>query len=88
MVVRCWKIEESNIPDRIILEVIMPKLDGYQTIKVNKENEKLIDAQVAFLSAKNKASYIQQGLNLGADKYIFNPLSLKKLVSEVSKLSG
>lgn len=85
MVVRRWKIEESNIPDRIILEVIMPKLDGYQTIK---ENEKLIDAQVAFLSAKNKASYIQQGLNLGADKYIFNPLSLKKLVSEVSKLSG
>ena len=82
------EILESNIPDVIILDVMMPKVDGYQTIKVIKENKKLADTKVVFLSAKNKASDIQQALNLGADKYILKPFSLKKLVSEVSELLG
>ncbi len=79
---------ESNIPDVIVLDVMMPKVDGYQTIKKIKENEKLKETKVIFLSAKNKASDVEKGLQLGADKYLLKPFSVKKLVSEVNELLG
>lgn len=82
------EILEKNIPDIIVLDVMMPKVDGYQTIKWIKENEKLADTKIIFLSAKNKASDVEKGLQLGADKYMLKPFSVKKLVSEVNELLG
>ena len=47
---------------------------------------KLNDIKVIFLSAKNKVSDIELGLQLGADKYITKPFSTKKIVKEVQDL--
>ena len=82
------EILENNIPDIILLDVMMPKVDGYQTIKLIKENEKLKHIKVVFLSAKSKSSDIEKGLSLGADKYLLKPFSVKNLVSEVNELLG
>ena len=79
-------IAELNIPDIILLDIMMPKVDGYQVLKFLKESPKLNDIKVIFLSAKNKASDIELGLQLGANKYIAKPFSTKKLVSEVYDL--
>ncbi len=79
---------ENNIPDVIVLDVMMPKVDGFQTIKKIKENNKLKETKVIFLSAKNKTSDVEKGLQLGADKYLLKPFSVKKLVSEVTELLG
>jgi DNA-binding response OmpR family regulator len=80
------EIAEIKIPDIILLDIMMPNVDGYQVLRFLKESPKLNDIKVIFLSAKNKASDIELGIQLGADKYITKPFSTKKLVSEVYKL--
>ena len=79
-------IVETEIPDIILLDIMMPNVDGYQVLNHLKSNENLSDIKVIFLSAKNKASDIELGLQLGADKYISKPFSTKKLVKEVKEL--
>lgn len=79
-------IAEETIPDVILLDIVMPKVDGYQVLQFLKESPKLEDIKVMFLSEKNKASDIELGLQLGANKYIAKPFSTKKLVSEVYDL--
>jgi len=80
------EIAEYNLPDIILLDIMMPNVDGYQVLKHLKNNPKLKDIKVLFLSAKNKVSDIELGLQLGADKYISKPFSTKKLVKEVKEL--
>jgi DNA-binding response OmpR family regulator len=79
-------ILKTVVPDVIMLDVMMPKVDGYQTLKLIKENDKLKNTKVVFLTAKNKASDIEKGLKLGADKYLTKPFSVKKIVSEIKAL--
>ncbi len=80
------EILEAVSPDVIMLDIMMPKVDGYQTLKAIKANDKLKHTKVVFLTAKNKASDIEKGLKLGADKYLTKPFSVKKIVSEIQAL--
>lgn len=77
---------QKQVPDVVILDIMMPKVDGYQTLTRIKETEELKDCKVLFLSAKNKESDIQKGLDLGADKYLVKPFSIKKVITEVENL--
>ncbi|HEY5689229.1 MAG TPA: response regulator [Yeosuana sp.] len=79
-------ILENNFPDIVLLDIMMPDVDGYQTLKYIKEQDSLKNTKVVFLTAKNKASDIEKGLKLGADKYLIKPFSVKKIVSEVLEL--
>lgn len=79
-------IVENDIPDIIILDIMMPNVDGFQVLRYLKEHEELSKIKVIFLSAKNKISDIELGLQLGADKYVSKPFSNKKLVKEVKTL--
>lgn len=79
-------ILKDNKPDVVLLDIMMPNVDGYQTLKMIKENDSLNSIKVVFLTAKNKASDIEKGLKLGADKYLTKPFSIKKIVSEIHEL--
>lgn len=79
-------ILEDNQPDVVLLDIMMPNVDGYQTLKQIKSNSSLSNTKVVFLTAKNKASDIEKGLKLGADKYLTKPFSIKKIVSEINEL--
>ncbi|MDY0781564.1 response regulator [Tenacibaculum sp. IB213877] len=79
-------ILEDVVPDLVLLDIMMPNVDGYQTLKFIKEKSELKDIKVVFLTAKNKASDVDKGLKLGADKYLIKPFSIKKIVSEVNEL--
>jgi len=80
------EIIENSLPDIILLDIMMPKVDGYQVLKHLKEVASLNKIKVIILSAKNKIADIELGLQLGADKYIPKPFSTKQLVKEVNKL--
>ncbi|SNR58502.1 response regulator transcription factor [Lutibacter flavus] len=80
------EIAENNIPDIILLDIMMPNVDGYQVLSYLKQSQNLNEIKVIFLSAKNKLSDIELGLQLGADKYIAKPFSTKKLMKEVKEL--
>jgi DNA-binding response OmpR family regulator len=80
------EILKNNTPDIVLLDIMMPNVDGYQTLKHIKDSKSLEATKVVFLTAKNKASDIEKGLKLGADKYLIKPFSIKKIVSEILEL--
>ncbi|MEN9929071.1 MAG: hypothetical protein RLZZ231_992 [Bacteroidota bacterium] len=79
-------IVKTVFPDIIILDVMMPMVDGYATIEQIRNNSQLSHTKVIFLSAKNKESDIEKGMALGADAYLTKPFSIKKVVEKVSEL--
>jgi len=79
-------ILKKTFPDVIILDVMMPMVDGYATLKQIKNDANLSNTKVVFLSAKNKESDIEKGLALCADAYMTKPFSIKKVVDQVLEL--
>ncbi len=67
--------QEAPIPDLIILDVLMPEMDGYQVIKLLKANEITRNIPVIFVTALNGSADEEQGLKLGAVDYITKPYS-------------
>ena len=81
-------ILKSNFPDVIILDIMMPMVDGFATLEQIRKDANLQHTKVMFLSAKNKESDIEKGLVLGADAYMTKPFSIKKVVEKVEELLG
>lgn len=79
-------ILKNALPDIIILDVMMPNVDGYNTLEQIKSDVRLEHTKVIFLSAKNKEKDIERGMALGADLYMTKPFSVKKLVEQVNEI--
>ena len=80
------EILKEQIPDAILLDVMMPNLDGYTTLSEIKKNENLNNIKIIFLSAKTGENDIKKGLDLGADAYMTKPYSIKKLTEKIEEL--
>ena len=70
-------------PDLVILDIMMPKLDGFEVYKRIRENNLYKDIPIIFLTAKSGEIDEIKGLELGASDYIQKPISPKKLVARV-----
>ena len=81
-----WPVIEQELPDLVLLDVMMPNVDGYTTIQEIKKQEKLKNCKVVFLSAKTNPADIEKGLKLGADAYVTKPYSIKKLTQQIDEL--
>jgi two-component system alkaline phosphatase synthesis response regulator PhoP len=79
-------IVKTKFPDLIILDIMMPLVDGYATIEQIKKDANLKHTKVILLSAKNKESDIKKGIELGADAYMTKPFSIKQVVDKVKEL--
>ena len=73
----------SENPDLIILDIMMPHLDGYEVYKKIRENEAFVNVPIIFLTAKSGETDEIKGLELGASDYIQKPISPKKLLARV-----
>jgi len=79
-------IIDQHTPDLILLDIMMPHVDGYQVCRHIKETEALSHIKVVFLSAKAKEADIQKGYDAGADLYLTKPFATKKLVEQVKQI--
>ena len=66
---------ESDAPDLILLDIMMPDMDGYETCRRLKENPKTAEIPVIFLTAKTEEVDEEKGLEIGAEDYITKPPS-------------
>ena len=75
-------------PDLIVLDIMMPKLDGYETCKMLKAEPATKDIPVILLSAKGRNVDQKVGFEVGANDYITKPFSPRKLVERINALLG
>jgi len=73
-------------PDLIILDVMMPEMDGFEVVKQLKRDNKTAHIPVIFLTAKGTEIDEVLGLELGADDYIVKPISIPKLLARVKNV--
>jgi len=69
------KIVEKRKPDLVLLDIMMPEMDGYEVCKKLKANEATKDIPIIFLTAKVQEEDETKGLSLGAVDYITKPIS-------------
>jgi signal transduction histidine kinase len=72
------------LPDLILLDVMMPELDGFETCRRLKENEATHDTPVIFMTALSATEDKLKGFNVGAVDYITRPLSQRELVARIT----
>ncbi len=74
---------QKEEPDLIILDIMIPDLDGFEICKLLKANDNLKHIPIIMLSAKSQEHSIVTGLELGADDYITKPFSVHILVARI-----
>lgn len=79
---------EASIPDLMLLDVNIPKRDGYDVCQTIRSNPALKHIQIIMVTAKGQEVEIEKGMALGANAYLTKPFSTKELVSKVKTLLG
>jgi DNA-binding response OmpR family regulator len=73
-------------PDLILLDIMMPKMDGYEVCQRIRSDALLKDVSIIMLTAKGREVEREKGLALGADHYITKPFSTRQVVMKVKEI--
>jgi len=73
-------------PDLILLDIMMPKMDGYEVCQRIRSDASLKDVSIIMLTAKGREVEKAKGLALGADHYITKPFSTRQVVMKVKEI--
>ncbi|MBP1924058.1 DNA-binding response OmpR family regulator [Halorubrum alkaliphilum] len=85
----CWEHLESRTndpPDIVVLDVMMPEIDGLSVLEHIRDHDALVDLPVVMLTSRNREEDIVQALDAGADDFVAKPFSEVELVSRVEKV--
>ncbi|WMI65203.1 response regulator [Aestuariibaculum sp. YM273] len=77
------ELARKHIPNIIICDIMMPVMDGYETLQTLSKKEATKHIPFIFLSAKTERQDIRKGMNLGADDYITKPFTEDDIVSAI-----
>ncbi|MBC8283556.1 MAG: diguanylate cyclase [Nitrospinae bacterium] len=77
------KIIEKNKPDLILLDVMMPGIDGYQLCEKLKSNDQTKTIPIIFITAKSEVEDLVKGFDVGGVDYIVKPFQKKEVVARV-----
>ncbi|MCG8558368.1 MAG: response regulator [Hyphomicrobiales bacterium] len=81
-------IIEQKAPDLVLLDVMIPKRDGYDVCQATRSNPALDKVRIVMVTAKGREVEIEKGLALGADAYLTKPFSTRELADTVQNLLG
>jgi two-component system alkaline phosphatase synthesis response regulator PhoP len=77
---------EQDRPDLVVLDIMMPKVDGYEVLRRIRADEEFRQLPVILLSAKGRPIDRDTGLEIGADDYIVKPFSPRRLLEKIQDL--
>lgn len=77
------EIAKEYKPDLVLLDIMMPKMDGLETVELIRKDEELKRTPVIFLTARSDEKTEIESLNKGGDDFITKPISTTKLVSRI-----
>lgn len=75
-------------PDLILLDVMMPRLNGFDVCSRLRAEPSMAGARIVMLTAKGRDVEISQGMALGADAYVTKPFSTRELMATIASLLG
>lgn len=84
----CLEKVEEKIPDAIVLDVMMPRLDGYETVKKLKSQDHTKHIPVVIVTALNDVANQLKSIEAGADDFLSKPIEEKLLIAKVRLLSS
>ena len=76
---------ESDLPDLLISDIVMPNRNGYDVLRALKRNEKLKGIPVILMSTKSEETDVRWGMRLGAAGYVPKPFTEEEMLSMVDK---
>jgi two-component system, OmpR family, response regulator RpaA len=79
-------IARQNPPDLVILDIIMPDMDGYQVCRAMRSDPRLLEIPILFLTAKVKSQDKIAGFNAGGDDYLCKPFNVDELIMRVQAI--
>ncbi|MGB8930776.1 MAG: response regulator [Anaeromyxobacteraceae bacterium] len=79
---------EAFQPDLILLDVMMPRKNGYEVLQAIRGNPARRETRIVMLTAKGRDVDMEKGLGLGADAYVTKPFATRELVARVKGLLG
>ena len=82
------KAVEEAAPDLILLDVMIPKRDGYDVCQTIRANPAWNDVNIIMLTARGREVEREKGLALGADAYITKPFSTRELTDRLKRVLG
>ena len=77
---------QDHVPGLVILDLMLPGMNGYEVLKKIRDNEKLQDVKVVLVSAKSRSDDIERGFELAADEYITKPFQPGEFLARLRKL--
>lgn len=77
------QIAQQKLPDLVLCDILMPKLDGYGVLNKLRQNKTTAIIPFIFLTAKGSKSELRKGMKLGADDYLTKPLTAEELIEAV-----
>ncbi len=84
----CLEKVKQRMPDAIVLDVMMPRLDGYETVKSLKEQAHTNHIPVVIVTALNDIANQIKSIEAGADDFLSKPIEEKLLIAKVKLLSS
>ena len=76
------------VPDLVLLDVMMPRISGYEVCQKLRENPAWRDIKIIMLSAKGREVEVSKGLAMGADAYVTKPFSTRDLMARIEQMLG
>ncbi len=80
------EVAEREKPDLIVLDIMMPELDGVETCRLLRKNKAFARTPIAFLTARDEDFSQITGLDVGGDDYITKPIKPRVLISRINAL--
>jgi DNA-binding response OmpR family regulator len=77
---------ENFAPDLVLLDVMMPRISGYEVCRRMRERPDWKHIKIIMLSAKGREAEVSKGVSLGADLYVTKPFSNNELVGKIGEL--